>query len=51
MKCEQRYLDPYFNDIPWEIYYDESGRIVGEVYALLPNLSKGSFGHDREKRR
>lgn len=52
MKLEKRYLDPYFNDIPWEIYYDECGRIIGMVYVLLPKKSKKAIrGHDYLKRR
>jgi len=29
-------VDPYYNDIPWEIIYDDFGRVIGEVYVILP---------------
>jgi hypothetical protein len=28
-------IDPYFNDVPWEIIYDNDGRAIGEIYVLL----------------
>lgn len=28
--------DPYFQDIPWDLIYDENGRLIGEVYMTLP---------------
>lgn len=28
-------VDPYFSDIPWEIIYDDDGKVIGEVF-LLP---------------
>lgn len=24
--------DPYINDTPWEIFYDDKGRKIGELY-------------------
>ncbi|GAA4827848.1 hypothetical protein GCM10023310_00640 [Paenibacillus vulneris] len=27
-------IDPYFNDIPWEIVYDNNGKVIGEVYVI-----------------
>lgn len=27
--------DPYFSEIPWEIIYDDNGKVIGEVF-LLP---------------
>lgn len=32
-------VDPYYNDIPWEIIYDESGQVIGEVF-LIPQRRK-----------
>lgn len=29
--------DPYFQDIPWDIVTDDSGKVIGEVYVLLPD--------------
>jgi len=29
--------DPYFQEIPWDLIYDESGELIGEVYVLLPD--------------
>ena len=29
-------LDPYFQDIPWDIIKDDNGRVIGEVYITLP---------------
>lgn len=31
-----READPYFQDISWDLIYDESGKLIGEVYVLLP---------------
>ncbi|WP_162484581.1 hypothetical protein [Paenibacillus sp. IHBB 10380] len=27
-------VDPFFQDIPWELIYDDKGRQIGEVYML-----------------
>lgn len=32
--------DPYFNDIPWEIIYDDKGRVIGEVFTLYQQQTK-----------
>lgn len=34
------YQDPYFQDVPWEIYYDESGQVIGTVFVLLPKTGR-----------
>ncbi|MEF2969251.1 hypothetical protein V3851_26110 [Paenibacillus sp. M1] len=28
--------DPYFQDIPWDLIYDDNGELIGEVYLFLP---------------
>lgn len=28
-------VDPYFQDIPWDIIKDDNGRVIGEVYRIL----------------
>ncbi len=35
MRNEAYQLDPFFQDIPWDIIYDDDGRQIGEVYVLL----------------
>lgn len=30
-------VDPYFQDIPWDIITDDAGRVIGTVYILLPD--------------
>lgn len=32
-----RKVDAYFQDIPWEIVTDDAGKVIGEVYVLLPD--------------
>lgn len=27
--------DPFFQDIPWDLIYDDNGVLIGEVYLLL----------------
>ncbi len=27
-------FDPFFQTTPWEIIYDDEGRVIGEVYKL-----------------
>lgn len=27
-------VDPYFQEVPWELVYDDKGRLIGEVYTL-----------------
>lgn len=29
-------FDPYFQDIPWDLIYDDNGELIGEVYMALP---------------
>lgn len=29
--------DPYFQDIPWDLIYDDNGELIGEVYVTLPD--------------
>lgn len=38
-------LDLYFNNIPWEIIYDDYGRIIGEIY-----LIKGARADGKDRR-
>ncbi|SDW31227.1 hypothetical protein SAMN05518848_101969 [Paenibacillus sp. PDC88] len=35
MSIEQ--YDPLFDDIPWDIITDDSGKVIGEVYMILPD--------------
>lgn len=51
-----REMDPYFYDIPWDLIYDESGELIGEVYLILPkpppckqnfNLNRGRWLNDK----
>ena len=28
-------VDPYFQDVPWDLIYDDDGQQIGEVYVLL----------------
>jgi len=41
------YKDPFYNDIPWEIFRDEKGRIIGIVYLLIPNKSDSRDCNER----
>lgn len=34
MRSEAR-IDPYFQDTPYDIIYDDKGRLIGEVFVLL----------------
>lgn len=44
------YADPYFQDVPWEIFYDESDQVIGVLYVLLPKQrEKIKGGLKREK--
>lgn len=27
-------IDPFMQDIPWEIIYDDNGRAIGEIFLL-----------------
>lgn len=27
-------VDPFMQDVPWEIIYDDAGRAIGEIYLL-----------------
>lgn len=27
--------DPFFQDVPWDIIFDDDGQLIGEVYVLL----------------
>lgn len=36
------YEDPYFNDVPWEIIYDDHGQVIGVVYILIPKRVKNN---------
>ncbi|OMF35230.1 hypothetical protein BK133_10990 [Paenibacillus sp. FSL H8-0548] len=41
-------IDPFYNDIPWEIVLDDRGKAIGEVY-LLPAvyLKRGIVRRDK----
>lgn len=28
-------VDPFFQDVPWDLIYNDSGELIGEVYVLL----------------
>lgn len=28
--------DLIFQDIPWDLIYDDDGKLIGEVYMILP---------------
>lgn len=55
--------DPYFQDIPWDLIYDDNGELIGEVYTTLPDpptrkrknkkslLTEARSGDDRSKYR
>ena len=42
-------VDPFFQDIPWELIYDDKGQQIGEVYMIrpwiMPERKKGK-SHD-----
>jgi len=42
MRVEQRMTDPYFGEIPWDMIYDDAGRLIGEVYKPLPVNERGT---------
>ncbi|MMZ71660.1 hypothetical protein D1872_351690 [compost metagenome] len=29
--------DLIFQDIPWDLIYDDNGQVIGEVYVILPD--------------
>ncbi|OMF98195.1 hypothetical protein [Paenibacillus sp. FSL R7-0337] len=31
--------DPYFQDVPWDIITDDCGKVIGEVFLILPDPS------------
>jgi hypothetical protein len=35
VRSEGRRVDPFFQDTPWDLIYDDAGRQIGEVYILL----------------
>ena len=34
-------VDPYFQDIPWDLIYDDKGQQIGEVYMIHPWMRPG----------
>lgn len=38
---KQELVDPFFQDIPWELIYDDKGRQIGEVYMLHQWMKPG----------
>lgn len=32
------FTDLYQSEIPWDIIIDDSGKVIGEVYKVLPDL-------------
>ncbi|GIO84568.1 hypothetical protein J25TS5_15000 [Paenibacillus faecis] len=35
-------VDPFYQDVPWDIIYDDKGNQIGEVYVLFwPELREG----------
>jgi len=36
-----RLVDPFFQDIPWELIYDDKGRQIGEVYMIHQWMKPG----------
>ncbi|MDF2652913.1 MAG: hypothetical protein K0Q73_8718 [Paenibacillus sp.] len=39
MELRATMVDPYFNEIPWEIIYDENGRVLAEIFVIPHYLS------------
>ncbi|GAA0390286.1 hypothetical protein GCM10008933_21490 [Paenibacillus motobuensis] len=33
-------VDPYYQDIPWDIIYDDDGQPIGEVFVLPGDAKK-----------
>lgn len=29
--------DPIFQEIPWDLIYDDNGELIGEIYLILPD--------------
>lgn len=48
MRSEAR-IDPFFQEAPWEIIYDNDGRQIGEVF-VLRGWSKSNRKRRAEKR-
>ncbi|GIO36234.1 hypothetical protein J41TS12_10950 [Paenibacillus antibioticophila] len=40
-------VDPYFQDVPWDLIYDDNGQQIGEVYVLLGAARKEGMPYDR----
>lgn len=43
-------VDPFFQEIPWDIVQDDNGKVIGEVY-LLPMKRKKSERRDERNDR
>ncbi|BFH63938.1 hypothetical protein PAJ34TS1_45300 [Paenibacillus azoreducens] len=39
-------IDPFFQDKPWEIIYDSTGKQIGEVYVLWGVARKEATPYD-----
>jgi hypothetical protein len=39
-------IDPYFQDVPWEIVRDDQGKVIGEIYVLHAIKHKGMKRND-----
>ncbi|WP_136604642.1 hypothetical protein [Paenibacillus dokdonensis] len=39
-------VDPLFQDVPWDIVYNEDGQQIGEVYVLLGKAKKEATPYD-----
>lgn len=44
-------VDPIFQDVPWEIIYDEYGHAIGEVYTYREPIWDRPRKRRRRKRR
>ncbi|MEK4980837.1 hypothetical protein [Bacillus sp. FSL K6-6540] len=40
--------DPYFQDIPWDLIYDDNGELIGEVYVTLPDPPAKSYKQNKK---
>lgn len=51
MRSEGRRVDPFFQDTPWDLIYDDAGRQIGEVYMLLGDEKREGMPFERDRRR
>lgn len=45
MRSEAR-IDPFFQEAPWEIIYDNDGRQIGEIFVLTGESRKEATPYD-----